>query len=77
MDGLIAAVLVILTIITILVFGAYNYNNGRSEANSRWENACSDLGVKIRWHSLTIDGVTTNWVEMINLRGSTTGNEAR
>lgn len=34
----------------------------------KWKSACAELGIVIRWHEMSIDGVTTNWVELVELR---------
>lgn len=34
----------------------------------KWQTACDGLDIEIRWHEMSLDGVTTNWVEMIDLR---------
>ena len=36
----------------------------------KWKSACDELGIEIRWHKMTLDGVSTNWVEMIDLRNN-------
>lgn len=34
----------------------------------KWQTACDELGIEIRWHEMSLDGVKTNWVEMIDFR---------
>lgn len=38
------------------------------DEQDKWQNACDELDIEIRWHEMSLDGVTTNWVEMIDLR---------
>lgn len=34
----------------------------------RWQKALKSLDVKIEWHRHVVDGIATDYVEMINLR---------
>lgn len=45
---------------------AVAYNSRR--CIEKWQDACDELDIEIRWHTMTLDGVSTNWVEMIDLR---------
>ncbi len=54
--------IVLTTALFVVAILCINYEN------NKWQSACDELDIEIRWHEMTLDGVTTNWVEMIDLR---------
>lgn len=45
-------------------------SQSESRERDKWQDACDKLDIEIRWHKMALDGVTTNWVEMIDLRNN-------
>ena len=54
--------------IVFLILGTLLMAYDSKKENEKWQDACDKLDIEIRWHNMTLDGITTNWVEMIDLR---------
>lgn len=60
--GVYTSAIVFLILCTLLM--AYD----SKEEHDKWQDACDELDIEIRWHEMSLDGVKTNWVELIDVR---------